>query len=812
MISTVTLSFDLTYVDPLTGAIAPRGIVTDSTNYSGVGGLGIDLELAQAKGLGIITFNGDVIVNLNTVGDPMINLQDWGNSVLANETPFYAFPLPLDANGNVANGVYTLQYSLRLNTSATPFDIVAIPTATSIVVDGSTPWLVDFLEAGDAIGLFVGAPAQTNVIISSIELSDPNILITTSTNIASSLYEQIQFDITHLQFSGVFPYAGCTQVNADVSFVYDCEVGDSGTWAVANTTPLASNEVVASLNCAINYPSWAALSPIFPGNVVVTSLPYPPPGVETPLATGTYTVSLTQQIQQTQTSGLIILYSRSVIKEFQVTCAGSLCGLVPCIENLRAAHQAELTRNRISKYQVFVDNVLMYYIEAMNYRSCGELDKYRAAVAHIQAQLDASGCECACCDNETYYWVSNNSANSVIDELLQNFQFRLYDGAGEDPGDTQDGVQFGALWQDVSTGIIYRCTNATPGSLAWEEYYLPGIVDASTVTAVATPPYLNSNNVQGQLTEAGTQFAFQFLQNAQYDADINALQADVAALDGTNGLTKVGDEFQLGGALDANTQINANSFSLTVATSTGATPLIVSHVGTNAPVTTRQILGSPSAALFTNINCNVEAPIGGNGFGSSITTQLSNSTGALSLAGRIVTSWEESSLNNSQTSIYTRNGANTDPKLVVKSNGQIQFNEYDSTTFEDLAPAYLLGVDIAGNVVQATGSSGPLVYVARITQTGSSAPTATVIANTTGATFTWDIIASGIYSVTASSPVLTTNKTAIYVTPSSSGAYIMMAGIGSTTQCTVTSSNAFGLGGFTNGLINGAIVKIEVYP
>ena len=60
MISTVTLSFDLTYVDPLTGAIAPRGIVTDSTNYSGVGGLGIDLELAQAKGLGIITFNGDV--------------------------------------------------------------------------------------------------------------------------------------------------------------------------------------------------------------------------------------------------------------------------------------------------------------------------------------------------------------------------------------------------------------------------------------------------------------------------------------------------------------------------------------------------------------------------------------------------------------------------------------------------------------------------------------------------------------------------------------------------------------------------------
>ena len=803
MISTVTLSFDLTYVDPLTGAITPRGIVTDSTNYSGVGGLGIDLELAQAKGLGVITFNGDVIVNLNTVGDPMINLQDWGNSVLANETPFYAFPLPLDANGNVANGVYTLQYSLRLNTSATPFDIVAIPTANSIVVDGSTPWLVDFLEAGDAIGLFVGAPAQPVVIISSIELSDPNILITTSTNIASSLYEQIQFDITHLQFSGVFPYAGCTQVNADVSFVYDCEVGDSGTWAVANTTPLASNEVVASLNCTINYPSWAALSPIFPGNVVVTSLPYPPPGVETPLATGTYTVSLTQQIQQTQTSGLIILYSRSVIKEFQVTCAGSLCGLVPCIENLRAAHQAELTRNKISKYQVFVDNVLMYYIEAMNYRSCGELDKYRAAVAHIQAQLDASGCECACCDNETYYWVSNNSANSVIDELLQNFQFRLYDGAGEDPGDTQDGVQFGALWQDVSTGIIYRCTNATPGGLQWEEYYLPGIVDASTVTAVATPPYLNSNNVQGQLTEVGTQFALQFLQNAQYDADINALQADVAALDGTNGLTKVGDDFQLGGALDANTQINANSFSLTVATSTGATPLIVSHVGTNAPLSTRQVIASQSNMLYTNINCNVEAPIGDNGLGSSITTQLSNSTGALSLASRIVTAWEESSLNNSQTSIYTRNGANTTPKLVVKSNGQIQFNEYYSTTFEDPAPAYLLGVDAAGNVVQTTGGSGPLVYVGRVTGNGPTA-SITQIFNNTGATITFGYATTGQYYIQASSSIFT--NAAIFITPA----------VGSTFSAAIYSNSIdvsnYNLTGTLADLVPNARIKIEIYP
>jgi len=793
MISTVSLSFDLTYVDPLTGAVSPRGIVTDSTNYSGAGGLGINLQLAQAKGLGIITFNGDVIVNLMDPLDPamtMIDLQDWGTSPFAGDTPFYAFSLPLDANGNVANGVYTLQYSLRLNTSATPFDIVTIPTATSIVVDGATPWLVDFLEPGDQITLFTGAPAQTGVVVASAELADPNILINTSTNILSPSYGQIQFDITNLQFSGVFPYAGCTQVNADVSFVYDCEVGDSGTWAVANTTPLASNEVVASLNCTINYPSWAALSPIFPGNVVVTSLPYPPAGVETPLATGTYTVSLTQQIQQTQTSGLIVLYSRSVNKEFQVTCAGSLCGLVPCIENLRAAHQAELTRNKISKYQVFVDNVLMYYIEAMNYRSCGELDKYRAAVACIQTQLDASGCECACCDNETYYWVSNNSANSVIDELLQNFQFRLYTGAGADPGDTQDGVQLGALWQDVSTGVIYRCINATPGGLIWEEYYAPAIVTAADVTAVATPPYLTSNNVQGQLVEAGTQFALQFLNNAQFTADINAVETTLAALDGVNGLTKTGNDFLLGGTLDAATTIDVDGNSLTIVDATN--PLVLSVDG-----------AFPSVGQNLVLQTSVNGGSGANGIGSSIEFQAETTAGAVNRTAVIRSRWTDAAAQDSDFQIAITEGGLLDIGLTVNADKSVTLNGYNSTTFEDPAPAYLLGVDAAGNVVQTTGSSGPLVYVGRVTGNGPTA-SITQIFNNTGATITFGYATTGQYYIGASSSIFT--NAAIFITPA----------LGSTFSAAIFSNSIdvsnYNLTGTLADLVANARIKIEIYP
>jgi hypothetical protein len=150
--------------------------------------------------------------------------------------------------------------------------------------------------------------------------------------------------------------------------------------------------------------------------------------------------------------------------------------------------------------------------------------------------------------------------------------------------------------------------------------------------------------------------------------------------------------------------------------------------------------------------------------------------------------------------------------LVLFGNGQVSFPQYNAANFVDPAPAYLLGVDAAGNVVQATSSSGPLVYVARITQSGTNAPTAVEIVNTTGATFSWvgGYVGAGIYRVTASSAVLTSNKTAIFVTPSGANPYIMLGSVSNTTQCIVTSSSAFS--GYTDNLINGAIVKIEIYP
>ncbi len=59
-------------------------------------------------------------------------------------------------------------------------------------------------------------------------------------------------------------------------------------------------------------------------------------------------------------------------------------------------------------------------------------------------------------------------------------------------------------------------------------------------------------------------------------------------------------------------------------------------------------------------------------------------------------------------------------------------------------------------------SLGYTVYTALLTQAGATAPVATTLQNTTGATFTWARTSSGTYTITASSNVFTSNKTLVF--------------------------------------------------
>jgi len=737
MISTVTLTFDLTYVDPLTQTVVPKGIVTDSTNYTALGLIPADFEL---KGLGQITFNGTLIEDFNTVLSPLIPL-DSGVST------FY-FNLPLDVNGNVANGVYTLLYRLRVSSQLTDTPVTA--TAPSLVTAVSNQWIANFLEAGDIIDVVEPFSSPETVTVLAVNQVGANAEITVS-NYALSSPDYITFDIIHDQLSAVYNYSGCVQSAAKVNFTYDCEYGDNGTFAVSNATEL-NGQTILSLSAMINYPSWTSSNPNFNPQIITNTLPYS----NNVLATGTFNVSLSEVIEKVQNDGLIIQYTASSIQEFNVSCIGSLCNLIPCIESLRNAHAIELQRNRISKYQVFVDNVLMYYAEAQNYRSCGDLEAYRNTLALLEAQLDASGCECGCCDPDTYQWVSNNSS-ATIESLINAIQFQLKAGVPDGDDDIDSGVQIGAIWQDTLTQTLYICTNNAPaGNATWSVYYTPG-----------------------------------------------------GGLVPSNGLSTVGSNVVLGGALTGNTLINTLTYNMKVATASNVAPLLVESGATTSPTISVLKTSLSASSISEAARIRSTTSLAQTGFGVSTNFYLSDSSNNEQLAGAVKFSWDDSTLKDSVFSVSLSESGVISDKLKMFQDGTFRLLGYGSGSQTGNA-AYNIGVATNGNLVETP--SAPLIYVARITQIGSSAPTETVIANTTGATFTWSVVVSGIYKITASSPVLTTDKTAIYVTPSSSGAYIMMASVGSTTECTVTSSNAFGIGGYTNGLINQAIVKIEIYP
>ena len=82
----------------------------------------------------------------------------------------------------------------------------------------------------------------------------------------------------------------------------------------------------------------------------------------------------------------------------------------------------------------------------------------------------------------------------------------------------------------------------------------------------------------------------------------------------------------------------------------------------------------------------------------------------------------------------------------VTSGGTNQTNPTKNFTVGDIAKAGL----------------GYTAYVALVSQSGAAAPTATVLSNNTGYTYTWARTGGGTYTFTASGNAFTVNKTIVF--------------------------------------------------
>lgn len=103
---------------------------------------------------------------------------------------------------------------------------------------------------------------------------------------------------------------------------------------------------------------------------------------------------------------------------------------------------------------------------------------------------------------------------------------------------------------------------------------------------------------------------------------------------------------------------------------------------------------------------------------------------------------------------------------------------------------------------------GYTVYTAALIQTGTAAPVATVLQNTTGGTFTWSRTSTGKYKATISGITLPANKVVIF--ENATGDLNLGGKITSTTVIDIDQFSSGG-GGYSDGMLAGTSIEIRIY-
>jgi len=646
-----------------------KGYLKDSTSYMS---LGLNPSTFFLKGYGQLYFNGSLIAT-GTYGNPLIDLE--------NEYTEYEFDLVTDVNGEVATGVYSVNYYVESQRSS----ITTSCDATTIYVNYNTAYNSNLWSNPGDIAITISGTGGLRTLtygqIVSVNDGDGTDIEfegnVTLLNLASN-----PRTVT-LQFRSLnvaFVYTGCTKVTQDIGFTYDCDTDPTGSWSVYSNTPTPSGVTVGAATGTIEWPSWTGEP-----NINVSSLPYS----NTALATGTYGATISQTVTQViQSSPLLeVEYTLTDTYEWKVTCAGSLCELNACIESLRAAHEAELLRNKISKYQPYVDNVAIYLHEAQNYKSCGEFDKYRETLAKVKSNLDASGCDCGCCDDNEYKWVAVSPATSTfINNIMSEIQFRVGTTVNRPTTTTSEagkGLVTGAIYHSTTDDNLYKAT-VSGTNITWTLYYEPNadyVDEADNGITLVSQPGANKVKLGGNLTETTTI-----------------------------------------GVLGQQLEFNA---------STGSTTFTRDYAANSLNLTTPINVRGENGSDYPNSN------------GPAIAFQTTGA-GATYNMGFLGFIWESIDDLKSQFRLFTRSGNTTRWVFLAQADGQLKASQYGSGTFENNTPDYLLGLD--GNAIievdpltvgAVTGAVNGLSLVNKNAELGG-----TLTKNTTVNTSTYDFIVS----------------------------------------------------------------------
>ncbi len=178
------------------------------------------------------------------------------------------------------------------------------------------------------------------------------------------------------------------------------------------------------------------------------------------------------------------------------------------------------------------------------------------------------------------------------------------------------------------------------------------------------------------------------------------------------------------------------------------------------------------------------------------------------------------SVSSADANITVANGTTT-PTLTLVQAPALK----SATTTVNVASAT---APVSGQVLMATGASSatwqsPLpytVYSALLSQSSTSAPTAIILQNTTGANFSFAYSSLGTYTMTSDSAILTANKTwALVSTPIGGGGvniFSCSAARNSTTvvnlKCLWNGANSTNLTALKDDALNNTAIEVRIYP
>lgn len=381
--------------------------VTDNTTYSAQG---VNPSVVLIKGLLTITGpSGSAFVSVLNPAIPATNI---------TSGVYIAGPYNLPvASGDILNGSYTVSYRPQYYYTQAEINIFA--SGNTVVLPGVN--IANLFDAGNVFFISLseeGNNGPKTVVSAENDGSDTLIYISTAltneSGTASFTYsgnDQVDLDYT---------YSGCELPIPDVSAIYDCQSSQFGSITFEDTTDYL-DFTVSEHSLSAYYPN--GLNPAPSENPQSTGLYIL---TLTELATGTWTKNITATLTKTQDDNLELAVSINASSQFAVTCVGTLCSLVDCVQALYTKHMDALSCGSTSPYQRYVDGIALLYPLAKEAQACGNQADYESYYNQMVELLSASGteCDCNCCGNTSNpQWIDNASqtGTSAFEDLYNSY-------------------------------------------------------------------------------------------------------------------------------------------------------------------------------------------------------------------------------------------------------------------------------------------------------------------------------------------------------------------------------------------------------